>query len=273
MGAFLLVALPAGISLYVSFTRYDGVSTPVWVGLQNFQLLRIEPLFWVALINSLIYISQAVLLRTLAALGLALLYNQPRRATGLYRAIAYLPTVIPDTAYALVWLWILNPLYGPLNLALRAFNLPAPAWLTDTRWAIPAIVLMSLFQVGEGLVILLAGLRHIPRDLKDSARVDGANALQTFSAITLPLLSPWLILLTVRDVVLSFQNTFTPAYIMTRGGPYYATYFAPLLIYETAFDRLRFGQGAAIMLIVFAVTIFLVLALYFFFESWGFDDD
>ena len=178
MGAFLLVALPAGISLYVSFTRYDGVSTPVWVGLQNFQLLRIEPLFWVALINSLIYISQAVLLRTLAALGLALLYNQPRRATGLYRAIAYLPTVIPDTAYALVWLWILNPLYGPLNLALRAFNLPAPAWLTDTRWAIPAIVLMSLFQVGEGLVILLAGLRHIPRDLKDSARVDGANALQ-----------------------------------------------------------------------------------------------
>ena len=273
LGALILVALPAGLSFFIAFTQYNGVSDPVFSGWANFQFLRYEPLFKIALINSLLFIAQAVPLRILGALALALLYNRSRRGIGLYRAAAYLPTIIPDAAYALTWTWILNPLYGPLNASLRTLGLPAPPWLADSAWALPALILMSAFQIGEGFVILLVGLRHIPRETYDAARVDGANRWQTFTNITLPLLSPWLILLSVRDVVLSFQNTFTPAYLMTHGGPYYATFFLPLLTYETAFDGLRFGQAAAVMLMIFLYTLLLVLFVYFLFEGWGFDED
>ena len=273
LGALILILLPAGLSFFIAFTRYNGVAAPVGVGWENFQLLRTDPLFRVALFNSLLFISVAVPLRILGALGLALLYNRPRRAIGLYRASAYLPSVIPDAAYALTWTWILNPLYGPLNGLLRTMGLPAPAWLADSTWALPALILMSLFQIGEGFVLLLVGLRHIPRETYDAARVDGANRWQTFTVITLPLLTPWLVLLTVRDIVITFQNTFTPAYLMTRGGPYYATFFLPQLVYESAFDGFRFGQAAAVMVLIFLYTLFLVLFVYFLFEGWGFDEE
>jgi multiple sugar transport system permease protein len=273
LGALVLILLPAALSFTIAFTRYNGVAAPVFIGWENFNFLRYEPLFKVALINSLLYISEAVPLRILGALGLALLYSHPRRGIGLYRAAAYLPTVIPDAAYALMWLWILNPLYGPLNGLLRAFGLPAPGWLADSTWALPAIILVSLLQIGEGFVILLVGLRHIPRETYDAAYVDGANSWKSFRAITLPLLSPWLVLLIVRDVVITFQNTFTSAYLMTRGGPYYATFFLPLLTYETAFDGMRFGQAAAVMVLIFIYTLLLVLIVYFLFEGWGFDEE
>lgn len=273
LGAVVLVAAPALLSFALSLTRYDGFSPTVYVGLQNFHDIRFEPLLWISLRNSLFFVVLAVPFRLLGALGLALLYNRLRPAVGIYRAVICLPTVIPDVAYALVWLWILNPLYGPLNMALRALGLPAPAWLVDYMWAKPALVLMSLFQIGEGFVILLAGLKNIPPVCYDAARVDGGSRWQIFRFITFPMLSPWLVLLSVRDTILSFQSTFTSAYIMTRGGPYYATFFTPLLIYEEAFDRFRFGQGAAIMLIVFAVTFLLVLLLYWLFEGWGFDEE
>ena len=269
----ILILLPAGLSFFIAFTQYNGMSNPVFTGWENFQALRYEPLFKIALINSLLFIVQAVPLRMLGALALALLYNRPRHAVGFYRAATYLPTVIPDAAYALTWTWILNPLYGPLNASLRTLGLFAPPWLADSAWALPSLVLMSLFQIGEGFVILLVGLRHITRETYDAARVDGATRWQTFTNITFPLLSPWLVLLTVRDVVLSFQNTFTPAYLMTRGGPYYSTFFLQLLTYETAFDGLRFGQAAAIMLMIFIYTILLVLFVYFLFEGWGFDEE
>ena len=273
LGTLLLIVLPAGLSFYIAFTRYNGVSNPVFVGWQNFQFLLTEPFFKIAFINSLTFTVWAVPLRILGALVMALLYNRPRRGTDLYRAAVYLPTIIPDAAYALTWTWILNPLYGPLNASLRTLGLPGPLWLADSTWALPAIVLVSLLQIGEGFVVLLAGLRHVPRVLYDSARVDGANRWQMFSSITLPLLSPWLVLLTVRDVVLSFQSTFTPAYIMTRGGPYYSTFFTPLLIYETAFDRLLFGPAAAITLVVFIFTVLIVVIVYQFFDKWVLDEE
>ena len=253
--------------------RYNGIAAPTFVGWQNFQAIKLEPLFKVALINSLLFISQSVPLRLLGALGLALLLNRPRRGTAFYRAAVVLPTVIPDVAYALTWTWILNPLYGPLNASLRTLGLFAPPWLSASSWSLPAIILASLFPIGEGFILLLVGLRHIPREIEDAARVDGANRWQMFTSITLPLLAPWLALLTIRDVVLSFQNTFTPATIMTRGRPYYSTFFTTQLIYETAFERMDFGLASAIMLVVFLVTILLVMLVYFLFEEGGFDEE
>ena len=273
MGALLLIALPAAFSFYVAFTRYNGIAAPVFVGWENFQLLRLDPLARVAFTNSLIFIAQSVPLRVIGALALALFLNRPRRGTAFYRAAVVLPTIVPDAAYALTWTWILNPLYGPLNASLRTLGLPAPPWLADSSWALPALLLASLFPIGEGFIILLAGLRHIPREVEDAARVDGANRWQMFTSITLPLLAPWLALLSIRDVILSFQNTFTPAALMTQGGPYYATYFTPQFIYEAAFDRMDFGLASLVMLLVFLVTVLLVTLVYFLFEEDGFHAD
>jgi multiple sugar transport system permease protein len=152
--------------------------------------------------------------------------------------------------YALIWLWIFNPIYGPLNQALSALGLPAPVWLLQPDTARLAIVIMSLFQIGEGFVVLLAGRQEIPPDYYHAAAVDGASAWQMFRLITLPLLAPWLLVLTIRDALLSAQSTFTPALLMTGGGPYYATLFTPLLVYQEAFDRFRFGRAAAMMLVL-----------------------
>jgi multiple sugar transport system permease protein len=181
----------------------------------------------------------------------------------------FLPTVIPDVAYALIWLWIFNPIYGPLNLTLKAMGLPHPVWLAEGHTALLAMVIMSAFQIGEGLVVLLAGLQSIPDVYYQSASLDGAGRWERFRWITLPLLSPWLLLLTLRDVILSAQNTFTPSYLMTEGGPYYATLFLPLLMYQEAFEGMRFGHAAAIMLLLLAAVSVLIGLVFVLARGWG----
>lgn len=273
IGAGLLVLVPALTTFVMAFMSYDALSPPVFNGLWNFWEINREPLFPVALRNSAYFILSAVPLRVLGALALALLLNQRRRGVGWYRAAVYLPTVIPDVAYALIWLWIFNPLYGPLNMVLGALGLPQPAWLVQPDSARAAVVIMSCFQIGEGFVVLLAGLQEIPRSYYDSAAVDGAGRLQAFRWITLPMLAPWLVLLTVRDIILSTQSTFTPAFIMTGGDPYYATLYLPLLLYEEAFDRFRFGDGAAMLLVMFVGLGLLLLLVYLVIGRWGYTDD
>jgi multiple sugar transport system permease protein len=272
IGAFFLVGLPLILSLAVSFFAYDGLSAPAWAGWANFWEVSFDPLFRVALVNSLTFIYLAVPLRILAALGLALLLSRPRPGTGLYRAMVYLPTVVPEIAFALLWLWIFNPLYGPLNQILRLLGLPAPAWLVNSQTALPALVMMSLFTIGEGFVILLAALKSISPEVYDAAWVDGSGRWQAFTYITLPLLKPWLVLLIFRDVIFTFQTTFTPAYIMTGGGPYFATLFLPMLVFEEAFDRLRFGVGSVMMLLMILFTLGLLVLIYAIFQEWGYEE-
>jgi multiple sugar transport system permease protein len=273
LGTLLLIGVPALLTFVLAFFQYDTLSAPQWVGLWNFQDIFGDPLLWVALRNTLYFIFLAVPLQVLLALTLALLLNQRRRGTGLYRATVYLPTVIPDVAYALIALWIFNPLYGPLNLILRGLGLPAPDWLIDPNTAKLAFVIMSLFQIGEMFVILLIGLQDIPPEVNAAAVVDGSSARQTLQHITLPLLLPWIALVTFRAIIVAFQWTFTPSLIMTGGDPYYATLFMPLIIYEEAFDRLRFGPGAAMMLIVVVMTLYFISTLYALFKTGGYADE
>jgi multiple sugar transport system permease protein len=176
-------------------------------------------------------------------------------------------------AYALIWLWLLNPLYGPINMLLSSAGLPAPAWLADSRTALPAIALMASFQLGEGFIVALVALQEIPRDYYQAAALDGAGRWQLFRHITLPLIAPWLLLLSIRDIIVSVQSSFAPALLMTEGGPYYATLFLPLLMYETAFDRFRFGMGAAIMVLVFLGVALLIWLLYAAVGGWGYDEE
>jgi multiple sugar transport system permease protein len=262
IGTLLLVIVPAAATFALSLTRFDTISPPTWRGLDNFSSLAGDRLFLTAVGNSLYFIVLAVPLRVAGALGLALLHRRRRPGVAAHRAGMYLPTVIPEVAYALVWLWVLNPLYGPLNLVLRMFGFDPPAWLVDPGTAKLGFVLMSLFQIGEGFLIMLAALHDVPHELEENAAVDGASRVQVFRFVTLPLIVPWLVLLSIRDVLMSFQYTFTPALLMTRGEPLDVTRFLPLLIFEEAFDNLRFGRASAMMLLLFLACLATLAAAY-----------
>lgn len=253
LGTIVLIILPAIATISVSVLDYNTISLPTWVGLDNFRRLLSSPYVLTAIRNSLIFLLLAVPMRVLAALLAALFLQNEYRWFNLYRAGVYLPTIIPEVSYALIWLWIFNPVYGPLNTILGAVGLPTPSWLTEPTTARLAIIIMSVFQIGEGFVVLIAGLQTIPRSLYEAAKVDGATTWDMFWHITLPLLVPWLMLLTFRDLVVSLQNTFTPSFVMTYGGPYYATTFIPLLLYELAFDYFDFGMSAALLLFTYAL--------------------
>lgn len=272
-GTLLFVAVPALLSAGLAFTSYDGLGPPRWVGFGNLRTIAADPLVPIAIGNTVWFVVAAVPLRVLGALLLALFLSRPRRGVGVYRAAVYLPTIIPDAAFALVWLWVFNPLYGPVNAILGGLGLPTPGWLADDETARYPFLVMSLFQVGEGFLILLAGLRSAPRELFDAADVDGAGRFRVFRSLTLPLLAPWLVLLTFRDVIVAIQYTFTPSLLMTKGDPHHATLFLPLLIFEEAFDRLRFGIGSTLMLGTFLVTGGLVVLLYLVFRWRGYAGD
>jgi len=272
LGAALLVGVPALLSLALAFIRYDGMSPAVWVGWFNFRTVLANPvdlLFPISLYNTLYFIILAVPIRILGALALAIWLSRQTRGVGLYRAAVYLPTIIPDVAYALIWLWIFNPLYGPLNLILGAIGLPTPGWLADARFAKLVFIVMAAFQIGEGFVVLLAGLQNIPSEYYAAAAVDGGSIWQQFRYITLPLLAPWLLLLTLRDIILSSQNIFTANFIMTNGDPYYSTLFLPLLIYEEAFDRMHFGPASAMTVLLSLATAALIGFVISIVGNWG----
>ena len=272
-GVTVLVVIPVALAAALAFTAYDGLSAPVYRGLDNFVALARDPLFGISVRNSLVFVALTVPLRVLVALGLAVLLNRPRRGIAFYRAAVYVPTIVPGVAYALIWLWIFNPRYGPLNAVLAGLGLPTPAWLADSATALPALALAALFQVGEGFVVALAGLKEIPEDCYHAAALDGAGRAAILRHVTLPLLAPWLMLLSLRDVIVTAQSTFTPALLMTGGGPYYATLFVPLLMYETAFDRLRFGEAAAMTLVVLGAVAALIWLMYRVAGGWGYEDE
>jgi multiple sugar transport system permease protein len=258
-GLVLLVAVPAVLTFGLAFTNDDLIQPPDFIGLENFRELARDDVFWISLRNSLVYASMATPLRLLGALGLALLLHQRRRGVGTARTSAYLPSVVPDVAYALLWLWLFNPLYGPINLLLGAVGAPQPQWFSDPDSAMAVVIIMSLFTVGEGFLVLMATRQEVPHELYELADLEGASAWQSFRRVSLAIMMPTLVLLFLRDLIFSFQATFVPALIVTEGGPPpYSTTFLPLFIYRNGFEYLRFGYAAAATLAMFAVTVLIV---------------
>jgi multiple sugar transport system permease protein len=277
LGLLVLVAAPAVVTLALSLTEYDLVRSARWVGLDNFRELWSDEVFRAALRNSLVFAAVAVPLRLLAALGLALLLHRRAPLVGSARAGVMLPTVVPDVAYGLLWLWLFNPLYGPINLLLRVggengltvFGRTPPQWLTDPNDARAAIVVMTLFTIGEGFVLLLAARQGLPGELYELAAVEDATWWDVFRRLTLPLLMPLLVLLFLRDWILSFQLNFVPALIVTDGGPPpYATTYLPLFVYRTGFEYLRYGYAAAATLVMLALTAAIVLVQWRVLRRW-----
>ncbi len=275
LGMFILEFIPAIAHLPLAFTSYNALEAPVFIGLDNFRELLHDRIFWIAAGNSLLFIAIGVPLRAGGAMLLALLLFKRRRGTGFFRAAVYLPTVVPEIAWAVAWLWMLNPIYGPINQGLDLLGLPSPA-LTIGEWPPRfAIILVLSFQLGEGFVVCLAALSDVPRDLLDQAAVDGSSAMQAFWKITTPLLAPTLMVLLLRDAIVSLQSNFVPALIIGRnGGPNHATTYLPFYIYREAFSYLRFGYAAAMTLFLFLLTGVVLLLLYRIVGRWrlGFAD-
>jgi len=259
MGLVVLVFGPALATLGLAFFEWDLISSPVAVGLGNFRELASDDVFEISIGNSLGFAAWAVPLRVLGALGLALLLHRRFRSVGAYRTAAWIPTVVPDIAWGLVWLWILNPLFGPLNLLLDAVGLGTRSWLSDPAAARTAVVLMSAFTIGEGFLVAMATRQEIPAEIEEVAAVEGASAWYAFRRITLPLMAPTLLLLVFRDTVFSLQASFVPALVVTGGGPPpHATTYLPLFVYENAFVYFRYGYAAAATLVMFGVTAVIV---------------
>lgn len=263
-GLAVLVAAPAAITFGLALTDYDLVRSPSFVGLDNFRELLDDRVFGIALVNSFVFAAVATPLRLLVALGLALLFWRRSRGVGVGRAMIAVPTVVPEVAYGLLWLWLLNPLYGPVNGLLTlggesgntVFDRLPPQWLTDPNHARAGIVLMSLFTVGEAFVVLLVARQAVSTDLYELASLEDAPGWDVFRRITLPVLAPVLVLLFLRDMLLSFTFTFVPALVVTEGGPPdYATTYLPLFVYREAFEYLRYGYAAAATLVMLALTV------------------
>ncbi|MDX6662419.1 MAG: multiple sugar transport system permease protein [Solirubrobacterales bacterium] len=270
VGLAVLIVLPALLTFGLALFRYDLLGSADFRWLGNFADLLRDRDFHRALANSLVFIAIAVPLRLIGALGLALLMHRDFRGAGAGRTAAYLPTVVPDSAYALLWLFLLNPLYGPLNGGLGALGIHTPAWLTVGSSAMAAIILMSCFTIGEGFVVALATRQELPGELYELARLEGSGPLYTLRRVTLPLMAPTLGLLAARDVAFSLQATFVPALLVTQGGPNRATTFLPQLIYENAFQNLRYGYAAAMTLTMFLVTLVIVYVQYRIVGRWRF---
>jgi multiple sugar transport system permease protein len=269
LGLTALIVVPAAITFGLALTEYDLIRSPEFIGFDNFRELWDDEIFWTALRNSLMFILFAVPLRLLGALVLSLLLWKRFRGAAAYRTSGYLPTVVPDVAYALLWLWIFNPLYGPLNLALDAIGGPTPSWLTDPRAAQWAVIIMSLFTIGEGFIVAMATRQGVPGELYELGDIEGARPTYMFWRLTLPLMAPTLLLLMFRDTIFSFQANFVPALIVTEGGPApYATTYLPLFIYRNGFEYLRYGYAAAATLTMFLVTALIVYLQYRIVKRW-----
>ncbi len=268
VGLGLLVALPAAGAIGLSLTEFSGVAAPVWVGLSNYDRLLGDAAFWRSLGNTAVFVAIALPLRLVAAVGLALLLQRPRRGHGVARVAGYLPTVVPDVAYALLWLWLLNPFYGPLALAADALGIARPGFFSSPWGARVSVAVMAAFQVGEAFVVALAARRAIPDRFYDIAAVEGATPWFSLSRVTLPAMAPILALLALRDVVLALQVGFVPALVVTDGGPRYATTFLPLLVYRTAFRYFRLGYASALTVMLFLITGVIVWVQYRLARRW-----
>ena len=260
VGFILFTAGPMLISLWTSFTDWDLLTDPQWVGLENYRSLATDPTFIQSIKVTLAYTAAYVPLDLVGGLLLALLVRPRLRGIGIYRTIFYLPTVFSGVAFVVVWLWMLNPNGGLINLVLRWFGIEGPRWLLDPKYALWSLVMMSFWGWGRSMALYLGGMQSIPGELYEAAAMDGAGSFRQFSKITLPLLSPIIFFNLVLSIISTFQS-FTSAFVATNGGPLDSTLFLVLYIYRQAFEYFHMGYAAALAWVLFAIILVLTLVL------------
>ena len=263
LGLTLFSAGAVVASFLISFTAWDMITPPELVWFENYLSLWRSDLFWEVVIHTLYFIVLAVPLSVSCSLALALAANTELRGITFFRTAYFLPVVSSMIAVALVWSWIFNPEYGLLNYLIRVmFGVQGPAWLDSTTWALPAMVIVTVWKgLGYSMVIFLAGLQNIPQDLYHAATIDGAGVWKRFRHITLPNLSPTTFFVLVITFINAFQ-VFEQTYILTRGGPANSTLTMSFYIYQNAFQYFQMGKAAALSYVLFAA-IFVVTLIQF----------
>lgn len=266
VGFIVFFAGPIIASFILSFTRWNIVGTPEWVGFANYErIFTADPYFRKAVSVTLRYAAIYLPLEVIFGILIAVVLNQKLKGIGLFRTVFYMPYIVPKVASSLVWVWVLNPRYGLLNTVLSWFGVKGPSWLSNPDWVLPSIIMMSLWGVGGSAVIYLAGLQNVPDQLYEAASVDGANRLQKFVRITLPMLTPTIFFQLVLGMIGAFQ-TFTPAFIAAgrSGGPLQSGLFYMLYIYNRSFESMRMGYGSALAWIM---TVFIMVLTVLVFRS------
>jgi multiple sugar transport system permease protein len=247
-GVACLVAVPLGLAVYWSFTSYNLLTSPHWVGLANYESLARDPLFWLSVRNTLYVMVVGGIAGIAMGLGTALLLNKPGRAVTIYRSAIFIPAVVPVVSMVIAWVWILNPDYGLLNGLLRLVRLPTAGWLDDPGTAKISLLMIILWgAVGQIMITFLAALKEVPQDYYDAAAVDGAGGWQQFWRITLPLLRP-VLLYNVVIALVFYSQLFEQAFVaspLDLGAPVNSTLFYSLYLYENAFTNLQMGRAAA----------------------------
>jgi multiple sugar transport system permease protein len=253
-GVLFFQLAPVAASLVVSLTNWSGLNAPKFLGLENYkELFTADDTFWPSLKNTVIFTVVVVVLTIFIGLGLAVLCNQKIKGIGIFRTLYYSPAVTNVVAIGFVWFWLYNPDNGLFNSTLKTIGIDGPAWLSDTRTALIAVIIVALWQgVGYPMVILLAGLQSIDQSLIEAATVDGAPAWRRFWSVVFPLLTPSLFFLTITQFITSFQ-VFGIIYVMTSGGPNNATSVFIFQIYEAAFGHGRLGYASAMGWVLFVI--------------------
>lgn len=254
---FLVFSLyPILASLFYSFTDYNITSSPTFVGFNNYIAAFHDEIFWKSIKATLYYTVLSVPVGLILSLFFALLLNQQMFGKGLFRTLMYLPSMVSGVSMSLLWVWIFNPQYGMANYFLSLFGIQGPAWLSSETWAVPSLIIMSFWTTGEGMVLFLAALQGVPKSLNEAALLDGASWFQRFLNVTMPMISPVFLFQLIINVINSFQ-VFTQAFVMTQGGPHYATTFYVYNIYQRAFVDFKMGYASALswMLLIVVMVI------------------
>ena len=260
LGFATLTLVPVIVLFYMSLTNWNIFGNAQFVGLQNFIQLSKDGSFRVAFLNTLYYSVMHIPLTIVVSLGLALILNNKLRGVAFFRTAAFFPYITSIVAIALVWNLLLSPEYGPVNEILRFLGLQnPPGWLTSADWAMPGVVIVSTWRdMGYYMVLFLAGLQTVPRELHEAARVDGANAVERFFNVTLPCLRPTMFFVTVMLTINSFK-IFDLILVMTQGGPGQSTLVISQFIYRMGFEQNKFGYASAAAVVLFFLCILVTI--------------
>lgn len=259
LGFGIFLAYPLIASLYYSFTSYSVLKPPTWIGLENYQELFRDEVFFITLKNTLFYAIGAVPLGTVTAIALAMLLNTKVKGMALYRTLFFLPSLVPMVALGTLFLWVFNSDYGILNAGLRGIGLTPPNWLSEPAWAKWTLVLIAMWGSGQAMIIYLAGLQDVPVSLYEAAELDGAKTWSKIRNVTIPMLSPVILFNVIMGIIGSLQ-VFAVPYVMFPGGaPARSTYFFAMYLFDNAFQFQRMGYASAMGWVMFFIILLLTM--------------
>ena len=268
IGLLVFTLGPMIASFLLSFADYPLIVPPKWIGFENYiEMFTDDKLVWQSLKVTFLYSLGAIPLFLTTSFLIAMLLNQQIRGITIFRTIYYLPSVISGVPVALLWLWMLNPEFGLVNNMLKEIGIKGPQWFFSTTWVIPSFIFMNLWGLGVTMVIFLAGLQGIPAHLYEAAEIDGAGAWSKFRNVTLPMMSPIILFNGVIGIIDSFQ-IFTPAYVITNGGPANASLFYGLYLYNNAFKFFNMGYAAALAWLMFLIILIITGLVFRLTGSW-----